>query len=139
MAEPVSHVSSWSPAFLPGATGGRRDPAAVKDAFESLLLGQLMAPLERSLQNSGMFPQGAPGEIYAHFWKVQMGGLLAESIDLLPGWSPGASGESAPEPSGFLPLTRFRELDPLIDQGIAVNWSRAITAFRSASASPPAP
>ncbi len=84
---------------------GRADPQAVKNAFEALLLAQLLKPLQDSLQSSGLFPQGAPGEIYGHLWQTQMGEMLAAEIDLLPGWSPAPeadppAAEGAPEVVG---------------------------------------
>jgi hypothetical protein len=57
----------------------------------------MLKPLQRSLQASGLFPPGAPGEIYAHVWQTQIGQLLAQSIDLLPGWMPPAARPSRVE------------------------------------------
>ncbi len=96
-AAPIDRRAACS--YVPGVSGGlsrgqlARDPEALKNAFEALLLGELAKPLEQSLQASGLFPRGAPGEIYAHIWKTQIRDLLAHSIDLIPGWQP------SPEPA----------------------------------------
>jgi soluble lytic murein transglycosylase-like protein len=99
----------------------RASPAALKDAFEALLAGELLAPLEESLRRSGLFPGGSAGEIYAYFWKNQMSSLLAGSIDLLPGWqapsaaAAGDEGEAAALESAGSPLrppATLRELPP---------------------------
>ena len=91
--------------YVPGVSGGlspgqmARDPKALKNAFEALLLGELVKPLEQSLQASGLFPRGAPGEIYAHIWKTQVRDLLARRIDLIPGWQPSPELSKQVEPA----------------------------------------
>jgi len=83
---------------LPGWAGlpsSRATPEQIKDAFEALLVAEILKPFEQSLTASGFFPGSAAGDIYAHFWKQHLGQLLAGQIDLLPGWGPGAGEGSA--------------------------------------------
>jgi soluble lytic murein transglycosylase-like protein len=85
------HVASYAQEGLRrGLVGpdGRPDQAAVKNAFESLLLAELLKPFQESLSESELFPSGAQGDIYASFWQSQLSELLAAQLDLLPGWSP---------------------------------------------------
>lgn len=128
----------------------------VKNAFEALLLGQLLKPLEESLRQSGLFPKGAPGEIYAHFWNEQMGALLAESIEMLPGWEPeGEVTGTLEAPLSFAPpdrtsvrvqsvpsgevasfAERLAPFEAAIEQaadaaGVAANWLRAVISQES--------
>ncbi len=76
---------------------GLHNAEGVKNAFEALLLGQLMRPLQESLSRSGLFPDGAAGDIYNHFWQTHMSSILAESVDLVPGWKPGAEDTETPD------------------------------------------
>jgi soluble lytic murein transglycosylase-like protein len=83
---------------LPGWVGlasTRATPGQVQDAFETLLLSEILKPLEESLRGSGLFPEGAAGDIYSYFWKQQMGNLLAQQIDLVPGWGADATAGAA--------------------------------------------
>ncbi len=91
-AEPV--LPSWVAGDLHG-----RDPAAVRETFEALLLSELLRPLEESLSSAGFFPSGAPGEIYSFFWKQQLGSLLAQGLDLIPDSSPAAKASSVATPA----------------------------------------
>lgn len=136
-----------SAGVLPGAVlaGRQADPETVKNAFESLLLGELLKPIEQSLRAGGLFPQGAPGEIYSHLWKTQMSDLLAKGIDLFPGWEPFPEGEVSSgtppvglrgwkDPScGQAPSTArlVAPFEPLIRAasrltGVGANWLRAV-------------
>jgi soluble lytic murein transglycosylase-like protein len=105
---------------------GEASPQQVQDAFEALLIGEILKPLEASLRDSGLFPAGASGEVYAQFWKQHLGQLLAEQIDLLP---PAAS--SAERATGAGPAVGAPP--PLIPLAAAAPGSRP-----SAAASPPA-
>ncbi len=71
--------------YGPLPSGRSASPEAARNAFEALLLGEMLKPLESSLRESGLFPRGAPGDIYAHFWKTHLSQLLADSVDLAPG------------------------------------------------------
>lgn len=71
--------------YGPLAGGRPATPEAARDAFEGLLLGEMLKPLEQSLRESGFFPKGAPGDIYAHFWKTHLSQLLADAVELAPG------------------------------------------------------
>lgn len=144
-------ASRAAQAGLPHSAG-----ANVKNSFEALLLGQLLKPLEESLRQSGLFPKGAPGEIYAHFWNEQMGALLAQSMEMLPGWEPEEqSVERAAAPLSLAPPDRTalkvrpaptaeirsfaQRLEPFkeaIEQaarisGVGANWLRAVIAQES--------
>lgn len=90
-------ASGTSPSLRQGLVraDGRADPAAVKDAFESMLLAEILKPLQSSLRESGLFPSGAQGDIYASLWQSQLGDLLAADLDLLPGWNPAAAADPA--------------------------------------------
>ncbi len=119
-ATAAAHALAPKVRATPGLGIRSRDPQALKDAVESLLMGELLKPLEETLRESGLFPRGASGEIYAHLWKTHMGELLAQSIDLFPGWAPpsadngasGAEGEASGAPAA-LPRVRFpRALAP---------------------------
>jgi soluble lytic murein transglycosylase-like protein len=79
-------LPSWA-----GLASSRATPEQVKDAFESLLIAEILKPLEESLRGSGLFPEGAAGDVYSHFWKQHMGNLLAQQIDLVPGWGTNAT------------------------------------------------
>jgi len=65
----------------------RMGPKEAADAFESVLIGHLLKPLEDSLRESGLFPSGAAGETYAYFWKRHLADQIARWLDLLPGWA----------------------------------------------------
>ena len=83
--------------YGPLPSGRSASPEAARNAFEALLLGEMLKPLESSLRESGLFPRGAPGDIYAHFWKTHLSQLLADSIDLATGSAdaiPGAAGST---------------------------------------------
>jgi soluble lytic murein transglycosylase-like protein len=83
---------------LPGWVGlasSRATPKQVKDAFETLLLAEILKPLEESLRGSGLFPEGAAGDVYSYFWKQHMGNLLAQQIDLVPDWGTDATSGAA--------------------------------------------
>lgn len=100
---------------LPAALGGIRssDPQAVQNAFEALLMGELLKPLEESLRESGFVPKGAPGDMYASFWKSHLSELLARSLELLPAMVPEAGGGSGGSPGAT------GTVDPLGAQGLA--------------------
>jgi soluble lytic murein transglycosylase-like protein len=83
-------VPSWV-----GLPSSRATPEQVKDAFETLLVAEILKPLEESLRASGLFPEGAAGDIYAQLWKQHLGGLIARQLDLFPGWQPGAEATAA--------------------------------------------
>ncbi len=98
--------SSIAPAAIARAAPGiaradleRATPEGLKDAFEALLVGELLTPLEDSLRRSGLFPDGSAGDIYAYFWKQHMSNLLAGAIDLLPGWNAPAAKAGDTPPS----------------------------------------
>ncbi len=90
---------------LPASLGGSRssNPEAVQNAFEALLMGELLKPLEESLRESGFVPKGAPGDMYASFWKSHLSELLAQSIELLPSMLPETGGAQG-GPAGMEPL-----------------------------------
>lgn len=75
---------------------GLSSPEGIKNAFEALLLGQILKPMQESLQRSGSIPKGAAGDIYSHFWQTHLSSLLAKQIDIAPGWNPAVSVETAP-------------------------------------------
>jgi len=144
-ARTAHRLPGWS-----GTTGAQATPAEVQDAFEALLVSELLKPLEESLRGSGLFPQGAAGDIYAHFWKQQMGELLAQQIELLPasdgtarareGGSPGAPPRPGEQPGTALAPGELASL-PERGAGLArrsgmppARWAASSAAQRTSAA-----
>jgi len=112
---------------------GRPDAEAVKNAFEALLLTELLKPFQESLRESGLFPAGAQGDIYGSLWQTQLSELLAAQLDLLPGWNPQPAGAAAGRPAAIAALDGPHEVAVGLAARItaaAAARSRAVTAPR---------
>lgn len=103
-ARSASAATRGLPAWT-GLSTGRSTPEEIRDAFEALLVAEVLKPFEESLTASGLFPGGAAGDIYAHFWKQHLGALIARQLDLFPGLAAG-NGAAQPSPALQGPLRR---------------------------------
>jgi Transglycosylase SLT domain len=125
----VSHATMKAAARLRNGgpyREGLHSPEGIKNAFEALLLGQILKPMQESLQRSGTIPKGAAGDIYTHFWQTHLSSLLADQIDIAPGWDPTTRGEPAGKGT-IQPLNNpARQWHPLnSDSGSAVSLGTA--------------
>ncbi|MFH1144587.1 MAG: lytic transglycosylase domain-containing protein [Candidatus Eisenbacteria bacterium] len=122
-----------------GAGLAGRSSSDVRDAFEALLLGELVAPLEESLRRAGLFPEGSAGEIYAYFWKQNLGNLLAQAIELIPGLD-GLAGDEETRGTGQDGLRSLLSADrSLLTPGAAeggIGSARAAVASTSLQGAP---